>query len=176
MRVRILLVVCATLVLAAVTTAQCAKPEMLVQWDDSKHDFVCVSGGGNGTERFPIDHSFPGKTFESDQDQNDFCAHVFATEVKNCKPGANGALCRKQARANKGICGGKAGAPSGSTTDPPTAQPKPTAASCKKTFSAQVKFCKDHKPAISSPGEPPHPNTCLADAVAARDACLANSQ
>jgi hypothetical protein len=165
----------ASLAMSVIASAQCPKAEMLVEWDNNKHDFVCKASGGG--DSLPIDHSFPGKTFQSEASQKEFCDVVLANELKACASGAPGASCRKRANANSARCMNKGGDGSSGKVGSaaPDLQPKPTVASCKKTFNEQVKACKNRSHPVPAAGEPPTQDTCLADATAARDACLATA-
>ncbi len=172
MTIKMPLVVFATLILCKIATAQCPKAEMLTEWDSKSHDFKCVNPGA---ESLPLDHSFPGKIFESDASRKEFCDVVLANELKACPSGTSGEPCWKRANDNNGRCmdngsGGESGKAGTATGD---SQPKPTAASCKETYNQQVKACKNHHHPIPSSGLPPAQDICLDYAKAARDACRA---
>ena len=175
MTTKMSLVVFATLILCKIATAQCPKAEMLTEWDDKSDDFKCVSPGG---ESLPIDHSFPGKTFESDGSHKEFCDVVLANELKACPSGTSGESCRKRADANNGRCmdKGSGGGSEKAGTATRDSQPKPTVASCKETYNQQVKACKSRQHTIPTTGGPPAQDICLDYAKAARNACRAASQ
>jgi len=159
--------------------ANLCKPEMMVQWDGSKHQFVCAKIDGSEGESFPIDHTIPGTTFQSDKDKKDFCGEVLSNLLRACPLGAQGTICKQRAEAIYSRClgaagGGSAGSNSGGPGNDTAVQTD--ANDCRKAFEAQANACRRRKRPVPSPGQPPAPDTCLADAIATRDNCLAASK
>ena len=150
--------------------AQCAKDRVLT-WDDKAHDFMCEAKGAGA---LPIDHSKPGTTFESDKNKRDFCEQRLTNLLHGCPTGLIGADCRRRAVALNAECvrGVSADVKSG----PNAPLRKTDARVCRANFAVMAKACQQQKKAIAAHSEPRSTNTCLADAIADRDDCLALSK
>src|SRR5437868_1756752 len=144
----------ATLVAWIPVQGQCAKDRVLT-WDDKAQDFKCEQKGG---ESLPIDHSRPGKTFESDKSKQDFCEQRLTNLLHGCPPGLIGADCRRRALALNAACAKGIDEPVKSGSDAP---PRKTDAKvCRANFAIMAKACRQQKNVVAKPGEPRSADTC----------------
>lgn len=172
--IRLIYVTLAVLAVSGIAAAQCAKPEMLVEWDSVKGGFTCRSGGG-GSSSLPNTEPSKDPVFTSPEDRRNFCLVAHANLLKVCPRGAPGRACRKKADSLFARCIGDDPEATGEVSD--TGFPlRMNAKSCETDFRIQLKACRKKKQKIRSPGDEPVADTCEADARTARDDCLAQSK
>lgn len=174
MTIRMLSVVVFMLILSTAAAAQCPK-DFVLSFSTTNHGFECRDAHGGF---IPVDHSHPGN---SSKDLTNFCAEVYISMLKLCPKGPRGLECRKAAATERANCLNPGGSGTGTNNGGPDVKQKlvrrkTDASTCEKVYAVRVKACLRRKPAIRSDDAAPIEDPCLADAVAARDACLANSK
>ena len=152
-------------------SGQCAKPEINPTWDEGKGQFRCIDPAAvNGPAQ---DDSL------SPTGDKDYCGTVRDKLVKVCPPADDGKACRSKAKSIFNACykGSKAANNdrSGSTGNPNQTN-KTDASTCMTTFNQQQQACQSRRLPPPSPGQRSIPDTCLQDALAAQQKCLANSR
>jgi hypothetical protein len=151
-----------------VASGQCAKPGMSPIWDSAKAQFRCTN---------------PSSTARTSQDDavapignKDFCTKARENLQKTCPTPDAGKSCRNTAKSIFEACykGLKASSDRGVTTDPAPQPRKTDPSACMSTFRDQQQVCQSRKTPPPAPGQPYVPDTCLSDAMAAQNKCLAN--
>jgi hypothetical protein len=155
--------------LSIAASGQCAKPGMSPIWDPVKQQFRCTD---------------PAATTRSAQDEavsptggKDFCKKAHENLQKVCPTLDQGNTCRNTAKSIFEACykSPKTDSGRGGTTNTsPASKADPSA--CMATFREQQQACQSRKTPPPSPGQPYVPDTCLSDAMAAQNKCLANAR
>jgi hypothetical protein len=163
-----------TIMLAACSVgalAQCTKPEINPSWDASKGEFRCIDPAAE--KGFGQDENV------SPTGTKDFCSTVRENLLKVCPQSDEGKACRSKAKSIFNACykdtkdKGPDSPRSANTANPSS---KTDASACMATFRQQQQACQSRKISPASPGQPSAPDTCLQDAIAAQNKCLANSR
>jgi hypothetical protein len=170
MKFRLLLAILLLIGLQVMASAQCAKAEMLTEWDAKLGDFKCVHAGGG-----PVDHSVPGfdSAFKSAKERKGFCDVVLTNLLKACPTGVKGQRCRERASKIHDACVNKDPETAGSERrlDSDVFPLKTDRKSCRTIFASKVKSCRKRFPSIGDERD-----GCEAEARNERDECLANSR
>jgi hypothetical protein len=146
---------------------QCVKPEMNPVWDVGKQQFRCEAPSNSKVGA--------GDEIVSPKGTKEFCSVARDNLLKVCPAGTENKSCKGQAKTIFNACykdfkseSRSAGSSNqGTTTD---------RAACMQTFTQQQLACQSRKLPPPAPGQPYIPDTCLQDAVAAQNKCLANSR
>jgi hypothetical protein len=155
--------------LSIVASGQCAKPGINPIWDPVKEQFRCID---------------PAVTTRSAQDEavsptgnKDFCKNARENLQKVCPTSDQGNTCRNTAKSVFEACykSPKTDSNRGGATNPSPAS-RVDSSACMATFRDQQQACQSRKTPPPSPGQPYVPDTCLADAMAAQNKCLAKAQ
>lgn len=170
MKIRILLAISVLFLLHVIASAQCAKAEMLTEWDAKLRDFKCVHPGGG-----PVDHSVTGfdSSFKSVKERKGFCDVVLTNLLKACPTGKKGQSCRERAEKIHDACVNKDPETAGSERrlDSDVFPLKTESKSCRNIFASRIKACRKRFPSIGDERD-----ACAAEARAERDECFANSR
>ena len=160
------------LAVSAITSSalgQCAKPEMKPVWDVGTQQFRCVSP--NGSQDVSKDETV------SPKGDKEFCSKARENLLKACPVGGENKSCKEKAKTVFNACYKDSKAQtesrSPSSTTPTT---KTDPAICMQAFNQQQQACNSRKLPPPVPGQPSTPDTCLQDAMAAQNRCLANSR
>ena len=171
MKLQIYVVLFALSLLSGEALGQCAKTEMKPIWDKDKQQFRCVATAGSEASSQDETVSPKGdKGFCTNARENLLQACPTSNEGKTCKNKAKDIFnaCYKDSKAQRESPTGSAGTTNQAIkTDP---------AVCMQTFSQQQQACQSRRLPPPSPGQPSAPDTCLQDALAAQNKCLANSR
>ena len=171
MKVQTYVVLFAVSMLSVGALGQCAKPEMNPIWDTDKQQFRCVATAGSEVSSHDETVSPKGdKVFCNNARENLLKACPASNEGKTCKSKAKSIFnaCYKDSKAQSESQTGSA-----STTNQAA---KTDSAVCMQTFARQQQACQSRKLPPPAPGQPSAPDTCLQDAIAAQNTCLANSR
>jgi len=171
MKIQIYVVLLALSMHSAGALGQCAKPEMNPVWDSDKQQFRCVATAGSEASSHDETVSPKGdKEFCSNARENLLKACPASNEGKSCKSKAKSIFnsCYKDAKAQSESQPGSAATSSQAI--------KTDRAVCMQTFAQQQQACQSRKLPPPAPGQPSVPDTCLRDAMAAQNTCLANSR
>jgi len=148
---------------------QCAKPEMNPVWDVGKQQFRCEApnGGKAGSDNETV----------SPRGNKEFCSVARDNLVKACPEGSESKNCKAQAKSIFNACYKDVKAQNENRTAGSSSQGTAAAqAACMQAFVQQQQACQARKLPPPSPGQPSVPDTCLSDAMAAQNKCLANSR
>ena len=170
MKVQTYVVLFAVSMLSVGALGQCAKPEMNPIWDTDKQQFRCVATAGSEVSSHDETVSPKGdKAFCNNARENLLKACPASNEGKTCKSKAKSIFnsCYKDAKAQSESQPGSAATSSQAI--------KTDRAVCMQTF-AQQQACQSRKLPPPAPGQPSAPDTCLRDAMAAQNTCLAHSR
>ena len=145
---------------------QCTKPGLNPTWDAGKSQFKCVDPAA--VKGAATDESI------SPRGDKDYCNRVQENLVKVCPPSDEGKTCRDKAKSIYKSCykGSNNGREDRSSNQPSKTDPSV----CATIFNQQQQACQSRKLPPPSPGQPYVPDTCLQDAVAAQNKCLANGR
>jgi hypothetical protein len=156
---------------SVVALGQCTKPGLNPSWDAGKSQFKCVdpaSVKGSATDESV-----------SPRGDKDYCNRVQENLLKACPPSDEGKTCRDKAKSIYKACykGSNNGSEDRSGSTGRSNQSSKTDPSvCATIFNQQQQACQSRKLPPPSPGQPYVPDTCLQDAVAAQNKCLANGR
>jgi len=156
--------------LSIAATGQCAKPGMSPIWDSAKGQFRCT------------DSSAPTRSTQDDSvsptGNKDFCKNVRDNLQRVCPTSDESKACRNTAKSIFETCykGTNASGDRGGTTSTSSQSSKTDSSACMTTFTQQQQVCQSRKTPPRSPGQPYVPDTCLSDAMAAQNKCLANAR
>ena len=156
---------------SVVALGQCTKPGLNPSWDAGKSQFKCVdpaSVKGSATDESV-----------SPRGDKDYCNRVQENLLKACPPSDEGKTCRDKAKSIYKACykGSNNGSEDRSGSTGRSNQSSKTDPSvCATIFNQQQQACQSRKLPPPSPGQPYVPDTCLQDAVAAENKCLANGR
>ena len=167
MRIRILV---ALLTLSSIwisAPGQCKKPEINPIWDSTNNQFRCVDpAAGTGSDH--EDSVSPTGTKQS-------CGAVRENLLKVCPTSDEGKICRGKAKSIFNACY-KNGSEDRSAASSTRGQlGRADSSTCTTTYNQQQQACQSRRQPTASPGQPSVPDTCLQDALAAENKCLANS-
>ena len=163
---QVLLLMLTTLSVAGV--GQCPKPGMKSIWDSSKDQFRC-------TDPAAMTESAQSDIVPPTGDKS-YCKSVRENLQKVCPSSDEGKACRKAAKSIFEACY-KDSETSSSGSAAPSSQPNKTdAAACMATYTQQQQACQSRITPPRVPGQPYVPDTCLSDALAAQNKCLANAR
>ena len=145
---------------------QCTKPGLNPTWDAGKSQFKCVDPAA--VKGAATDESI------SPRGDKDYCNRVQENLVKVCPPSDEGKTCRDKAKFIYKACykGSNNGREDRNSNQPSKTDPSV----CATIFNQQQQACQSRKLPPPSPGQPYVPDTCLQDAVAAQNKCLANGR
>jgi hypothetical protein len=150
---------------AAVTmSGQCSKPEQSPVWNQAKAQFMCVAPA-TSNQAASEEAALP-------TGDKKYCSSARDNLLKVCPSADEGKACRNEAKAVFNTCyksSKESGAQQTSTG------PKTDSATCMTIFTQQQQACAARKMPAHSAGQMSAPDTCLQDAVAAQNKCLANS-
>jgi hypothetical protein len=150
------------------SSGQCTKPEMNPVWDAGNGQFICHSA--TAAQESAHDEVV------SPTGDKDFCKTVRENLLKVCPPYDEGKACKDKAKSIFNACykGSKGGSVNNSGSPINANQTNTNASACMTTFTQQQKVCQSRRMPSPSPGQPPPPDTCLQDALAAQAKCLAS--
>jgi hypothetical protein len=156
--------------LSIAAAGQCAKPTMSPIWDSAKGQFRCTDA--SATTRSAQDDSV------SPTGSKDFCKNARENLQRVCPTSDEGKTCRNTAKSIFETCykGTNASSDRGGTTNTSSQLSKTDPSVCMTTFTQQQQMCQSRKTPPRSPGQPYVPDTCLSDAMAAQNKCLANAR
>jgi hypothetical protein len=147
---------------------QCARPELKPVWDTTQQQFKCVNPSGSPGP--------PSDSAISPKGDKDFCGGVRDNLQKVCPSSDEGKVCKSKAKSIFNSCYKDFKGQSSAGAGPTSQSSKTDRAVCMQTFTQQQQACQSRKLPPPAPGQPYVPDTCLHDAMAAQDKCLANSR
>jgi hypothetical protein len=167
MKVRILVALVALSSIWASAPRQCKKPEINPMWDSSKNQFRWAGpAAGIGSD---LDDSVsPTGTKQS-------CGAVKENLLKVCPTSDEGKICRGKAKSIFNACYKNGSEDHSAASNTRGQLGKADSSTCMTTYNQQRLACQSRRQPPLSPGQPSVPDTCLQDALAAQNKCLANS-
>ncbi|HEY6376412.1 MAG TPA: hypothetical protein VIX90_12900 [Edaphobacter sp.] len=171
MKIHIQVAVFALTAVSVGALGQCAKPGLNPYWDAGKSQFKCIDPAA--VKGSVTDESV------SPKGDKDHCNKVQENLLKVCPQSGEGKTCRDRAKSLYKACykGSNDGREDRSGSTGTANQLSNTDTSvCMTIFTQQQQACQSRKLPPPSPGQPYVPDTCLQDAVAAQNKCLANSR
>jgi len=167
MRIRILVALLALSSIWVSARGQCKKPDINPIWDSSKNQFRCAdSAAVTGSDH--DDSVSPTGTKES-------CEAVRENLLKVCPRSDEGKICRGKAKSIFNSCYKNGSEDRGAASNTRSQLGKADSSTCMITYNQQQQACQSRRQRPASPGQPSVPDTCLQDALAAQNKCLANS-
>ena len=152
--------------LSIACTAQCPKAGTKPVWDSNKNQFRCAD---------------PAATSESAQsdlvpptgDKNS-CKSIREDLQRACPSPDEGKTCKNAAKSIFETC--YKGSETSSGPAASSSSSSQTSASCMAAYTQQQQVCKTRITPQRAPGQPYVPDTCMSDALAAQNKCLANAR
>jgi hypothetical protein len=170
MRIRIFVALLALSSIWVSAPGQCKNPDVNPIWDGSKNQFRCADPAAvTGSDH--DDSVSPTGTKES-------CGAVRENLLRVCPTSDEGKICRGKAKSIFNACykDSKNGNEDHSAASKTRSQlGKADSSTCMTTYNQQQQTCQSRRQPPPSPGQPSVPDTCLQDALAAQNKCLANS-
>lgn len=151
--------------LSLACTAQCPKAGTKPTWDSNKEQFRC-------TDATTTSESAQSDLVPPKGDKNS-CKSIREELQRACPSGDEGKACKNSAKSIFEACykgsenSSKASSSSSNRTD---------SATCMAIYQQQQQACHARVAPPRAPGQPYVPDTCLADAMAAQNKCLANAR
>jgi hypothetical protein len=164
MKIQHLSLLCVLATFSLACTAQCPKAGTKPTWDSNKEQFRC-------TDATATSESAQSELVPPKGDKNS-CKSIREDLQRSCPSGDEGKACKNSAKSifeacYKGSENSSKGSASSNRTD---------SSSCMTTYQQQQQACQARTPPPRSAGQPYIPDTCLSDALAAQNKCLANSR
>lgn len=147
-------------------SAQCPRSEQVPKWNADRARFTCVapvSSRGPATEEVVLPTG-----------DKKYCSSVRENLLKTCPVADEGKACRNEAKQVFNSCY-KTSKESDDRQTTATAG-KTDSAACMTAFTQQQQACTARRLPPPVPGQRSVPDTCLQDAIAAQNRCLANSR
>jgi hypothetical protein len=146
---------------------QCPKPGTGPIWDSNKEQFRCTDPAG-------MTESASGEIVTPTGDKG-YCKSIREDLQKACPSSDEGKGCKNAAKSIYERCYKGSTTSSGATGRSPRPSQK-DAAACMATYTQQQQACQSRATPPRAPGQPYVPDTCLSDALAAQNKCLANAR
>jgi hypothetical protein len=150
--------------------AQCSNSKLKPVWYADKSQFLCVGSANSDVPQRDENVQLGGDKAS--------CASARDNLQAACPQSNEGKACRNEAKSLYNACAKRAknesDSQSGSlsSVSPGT---KTDAATCMANFTQQQQACNLRRLPPPAPGQVNPPDTCMQDAVAAQNRCLANS-
>ena len=150
--------------------AQCTNSKLKPVWDVNKSEFRCVGSANSGAPQKDESIQLAGDKAS--------CASARDNLQAACPQSNEGKACRNEAKSLYNACNKRAKndseSQSGSLSSPNPGT-KTDSATCMTTFTQQQQACNSRRLPPPAPGQVAPLDTCLQDALAAQNRCLANS-
>jgi hypothetical protein len=154
--------------LSIACTGQCPKSGTKPIWDSNKSQFRCAD---------------PAATSESAQsdlvpptgDKNS-CKSIREDLQRACPSPDEGKTCKNAAKSIFESCYKSSETSSSGSAASSSSSSRTDAATCMTTYTQQQQACRTRVTPPRAPGQPYVPDTCLSDALAAQNKCLANAR
>ena len=167
MKIRILVALLTLSSIWVSAPGQCKKPEINPIWDSTNNQFRCVDpAAGTGSDH--EDSVSPTGTKQS-------CGAVRENLLKVCPTSDEGKICRGKAKSIFNACYKNGSEDRSAASNTRGKLGKADSSTCMTTYNQQQQACQSRRQTPASPGQPSVPDTCLQDALAAENKCLANS-
>lgn len=154
-----------TLVLGALSVsafAQCTDATQKPVWSTEKSGFQCTGAGAKEIVQ-PIG-------------DKELCTSSRQKLEAVCPAANDGKSCRSEAKSIYNTCMKKGKGDSQASQGMGSSAGKTDSAACMTTFQQQQQACNARRLPPTAPGQPVVQDTCLQDALAAQNKCLANSR
>jgi len=171
MKFRIHLLTFVLSALSASAFAQCSNTSQKPVWDADKSQFRCAGTGTSGT-------SAKDESVQPVGDK-ELCESARQNLLTACPQSNEGKACRNEAKSIYNTCTkrGKNDNDSQKMSQSWGNNPgKTDSSTCMTTFQQQQQACNARRLPPPAPGQTIPPDTCLQDALAAQNRCLANSR
>ena len=154
--------------LSVACSGQCPKAGTKPVWDSNKSEFRCTSAAA-------MSGSAQSAIVPPTGDKNS-CKSIREDLQKACPSPDEGKACKNAVKSIfEGCYKGSEASSRGSTTSSSPSNRKDTA-SCMATYQQQQEACRTRVTPPRAPGQPYTPDTCLSDAMAAQNKCLASAR
>jgi hypothetical protein len=167
MKIHLLAVSLVLTTLSVVCAGQCPKAGTKPVWDANKDQFRCAD---------------PAATSESVQSaivpptgDKSSCKNVRDDLQRTCPTPDEGKSCKNAAKSIYEACykGSESSSGSAASSSPSS---RTDASTCMTTYQQQQQACRTRVTPPRVPGQPYVPDTCMSDALAAQNKCLANAR
>jgi hypothetical protein len=150
--------------------AQCSNSKLKPVWYADKSQFLCVDAGNSDVRQKDENIQLVGDKAS--------CASARDNLQAVCPQSSEGKACRNEAKSLYNACTQRAkndnDSQRGSLSSASPAT-KTDSATCMANFTQQQQACNLRRMPPPVPGQVNPPDTCMQDAVAAQNRCLANS-
>jgi hypothetical protein len=153
--------------LSVACTGQCPKAGTKPIWDSNKDQFRCADAAATGESA--------QSAIVPPTGDKDYCKSVREDLQRACPSPDEGKTCKNAAKSIFEACYKGSESSSGSAASPSPAN-RTDASTCMATYQQQQQACRTRATPPRAPGQPYVPDTCLSDALAAHNKCLANAR
>ena len=166
MKIQHFLLTFVLITLSVTCSGQCPKAGTKPVWDSNKDQFRCVDAAATS-------ESAQSAIVPPSGDKNS-CKSVREDLQKACPSPDEGKACKNAAKSIFETCY-KGSQTSSGSRDSSSPSNRTDASTCMATFQQQQQACHTRVTPPRVAGQPYVPDTCLSDAMAAQNKCLANS-
>lgn len=148
-------------------TAQCPKAGTKPTWDSNKQQFRCTGAAATSESA--------ESAMTSPTGDKAYCKSVRENLQRACPSPDEGKTCKNSAKSIFEACyKGSESSSKGSSSS--SSNSRTDSATCMATYQQQQQACQSRVAPPRAAGQPYVPDTCLADALAAQNKCLANAR
>jgi hypothetical protein len=152
--------------LSVACTGQCPKAGTKPIWDSNKDQFRCADAAATGESA--------QSAIVPPTGDKEYCKGIREDLQRACPSPDEGKTCKNAAKSIFEACYKGSESSSGSASS--SSRASQTSASCMATYTQQQQVCKTRVTPQRAPGQPYVPDTCMSDAMAAQNKCLANAR
>lgn len=153
--------------LSVACAGQCPKAGTKPIWDSNKDQFRCADAAATG-------ESAQSAIVPPTGDKN-YCKNIREDLQRACPSPDDGKTCKNAAKSIFEACYKGSESSSGSAASSSPAS-RTDASTCMTTYQQQTQACRTRVTPPRVPGQPYVPDTCMSDAAAAQNKCLANAR
>ena len=168
MKIHLLAVSFVFTTLSVVCVGQCPKAGTKPVWDSNKNQFRCA------------DPAATGESAQSDlvppTGDKARCKNIREDLQRACPSPDEGKSCKNAAKAIFEACYKDSERSDSGSGAPSSAAGRTDASTCMTTYQQQQQACRTRVTPPRVPGQPYVPDTCMSDALAAQNKCLANAR
>ena len=168
MKIRLQVLLLVLTALSVASAGQCPKPGMKPIWDLNKDQFRC-------TDPAAIGESAQGDIVQPTGDKG-CCKSIRENLQQVCPSSDEGKTCKNAAKSIFETCYKGSDTGSSGWATPSSQSNRTDASACMATYRQQQQTCQSRITPPRAPGQPYVPDTCLSDALAAQNKCLANAR
>lgn len=168
MKIQLLLLPFVLTTLSITSAGQCPKSGTRPVWDTNKVEFRCADPAATGESA--------QSAIVPPKGEKGYCKSIREDLQNACPSPDEGKSCKNAAKSIYESCYKSSETSSSGSATPSSKLNKTDSSACMETFKRQQQACQARPAPQRAPGQPYVPDTCMSDAMAAQNRCLANSR